>query len=437
MKTLLGPSGLLVFALVVALACAAPAPILAQPPGQPPPGLLRLFLDCANAWCDMDYVRREVTFVDHVRNREDADVHVLLTRESTGSGGDAHTMQFIGLGRFAGVMHTLIFNTGPADTEDDLRKGLVRTLKLGLVRYAADTASGRDLQITHRPPPASAQAAAQGVEDPWNFWVFRASLRGSSDGESLSSSASTSGSFSANRVTEAWKFTNSLYGNYRRSKYTLSEGDTYTAITRSASATSLGVKSLGPKWGAGGRASASSSTYVNQDLALRVAPAIEWNRFPYAESTRRQLTFNYAVGLNYYDYKEETIFGKMSETVPDHTLIVSLDLKQPWGSTSTSFEVSQYLNDLSKHSLLLFGSLEARLFKGFAVNGYGSVSRIRNQLYLPRGEATDEEILVRQRQLATSYRYYISVGFSYSFGSIYNNVVNTRFQGSSGGIYYY
>ncbi len=35
-----------------------------------------------------------------------------------------------------------------------------------------------------------------------------------------------------------------------------------------------------------------------------------------------------------------------------------------------------------------------------------------------------------------SYQYDISVGFSYSFGSIHNNVVNTRFQGSNGGMIY-
>jgi len=425
--------------LVCLLVQSGPALAAAQAQPGPPPGLLRLFLDCANAWCDLDYVRSEVTFVDHVRTREDADVHVLVTVESTGSGGGAHTMQFIGRGRFAGVEHKLLFTSGPTDTEDDVRRKMVGTLKLGLVRYAAETASARDIQITHRPPgpAAAAKTPAQGVDDPWNFWVFRASLRGNSSGESLQNTSGGSLGFSANRVTEAWKFTNSLSGSYRRSKYTLSEGETFTSITRSSSASSLAVKSLGPKWGAGGRASASSSTYVNQDLGLRVAPAVEWNYFPYSESTRRQFTFNYAVGLNHFDYREETLFGKMSETVFDHTLIASLDLKQPWGSTSTSFEVSQYLHDLSKYSLLLYNSLEARLFKGFSLNVYGSVSRVRNQLYLPRGEASNEEILVRQRQLATSYQYYISIGFSYSFGSIYNNVVNTRFQGSSGGIYYY
>jgi hypothetical protein len=54
-------------------------------------------------------------------------------------------------------------------------------------------------------------------------------------------------------------------------------------------------------------------------------------------------------------------------------------------------------------------------------NVAGSVSRVRDQLYLPKGEATTEEVLLRQRELATSYQYFVMIGFSYSFGSIFNN----------------
>jgi hypothetical protein len=62
------------------------------------------------------------------------------------------------------------------------------------------------------------------------------------------------------------------------------------------------------------------------------------------------------------------------------------------------------------------------------VNFGGSAARIRDQLYLRAGEATDEEILLRRRQLATSYRYSMFVGVGYTFGSIFNNIVNPRFR---------
>ena len=57
----------------------------------------------------------------------------------------------------------------------------------------------------------------------------------------------------------------------------------------------------------------------------------------------------------------------------------------------------------------------------------GSYTRIRDQLALPAGGASYEEILLRQRQLATGYNYSFSAGFNFSFGSTRSNVVNPRF----------
>jgi hypothetical protein len=62
---------------------------------------------------------------------------------------------------------------------------------------------------------------------------------------------------------------------------------------------------------------------------------------------------------------------------------------------------------------------------------------VRNQIALARGALTQEEILLRQRELATDYRYFVSGGISYRFGSIFNNVVNTRFTGSEGGFFFF
>ena len=56
------------------------------------------------------------------------------------------------------------------------------------------------------------------------------------------------------------------------------------------------------------------------------------------------------------------------------------------------------------------------------------------QQYYNSTTSTPEEILVRRRQLATNYDYNIAFGVSYTFGSIFNNVVNSRFAGASGGV---
>jgi hypothetical protein len=178
----------------------------------------------------------------------------------------------------------------------------------------------------------------------------------------------------------------------------------------------------------------TSSTFLNQDLTVALAPAIEYNLFPYSESTRRQLTLQYAAGVTRFDYKEETIFDEATETLPNHSLITSLSVKQPWGTVSGSISGAQYLHDLERYRLTLFNRLDVRLFKGFSLDVFGNIALIRDQIYLPAGGATEEEILLRQRQLATDFDYFASVGISYRFGSIFNNVVNPRFGGSSGGV---
>jgi hypothetical protein len=60
---------------------------------------------------------------------------------------------------------------------------------------------------------------------------------------------------------------------------------------------------------------------------------------------------------------------------------------------------------------------------------------VNDQLYLPRGTLNDNEIIARQQALATNYRFFLNFGMSYTFGSIYNTIVNQRFSslGASGG----
>src|SRR5207253_8521311 len=86
---------------------------------------LRVFLDCPDTFCDFDYYRTEITFVNWVRDRTFAQVHILVTTQPTG-GGQEYTLSFIGLERFAGAVDTLRWTSRAADTQDERRKGLAR-----------------------------------------------------------------------------------------------------------------------------------------------------------------------------------------------------------------------------------------------------------------------------------------------------------------------
>src|SRR5205085_6509079 len=111
-----------------------------------------VFLDCQDNYCDPDFYRTELSFVDHVRDRTAADVHVLITSQNTGGGGRSYTLAFYGQHRFAGISDTLSTTTPQGATEDEQRQVLARTIRLGLVRYLARTSAGERVAITLTAP---------------------------------------------------------------------------------------------------------------------------------------------------------------------------------------------------------------------------------------------------------------------------------------------
>jgi len=187
------------------------------------------------------------------------------------------------------------------------------------------------------------------------------------------------------------------------------------------------VKSLGEHWSVGGYVEAESSSYSNIDLALTAAPAVEYDVFPYSESTKRQLRILYRVGFTRARYSEETIYFKTAETLLQESLSFAYEVVRPWGKASVQVAGSHFFHNVKFNRLELEGELEFRIWRGLSFEIDGSYTRIRDQLALPAGGASYEEILLRQRQLATGYNYSFSAGFNFSFGSTRSNVVNPRF----------
>jgi hypothetical protein len=396
----------------------------------------RVFIDCSGFFCDHAFFRTEIGFVDHVRDRQDAHVHVLITSQRTAAGGNEYTASFIGLRAFRGMEDVFRHSSSPTDSADNIRRALARMIKLGLVRYVMASSQRDRLDLQYMPADQQAMERPP-TRDGWNYWVFRTGGNTYLNGESTFNSLDLSGNLNASRTTEEWKVTLSLSTRFSESRFHVSDDHTIVNTQRNHGFNALAVRSLGPRVSVGARATVTSSTFLNQGLAVRVAPAIEYNYFPYAQSTRRQLTFRYSTGINQYNYNEQTIFLKDNEMLTDQSLIISYEVRQPWGSVSTSLEGAHFLHDPSKQRLVFFTSANLRLVKGLSLNLFGSSSMIRDQLYLPAGAATPEQILLRQRQLRTSHRYFVSAGLSYTFGSIFQNVVNPRFGGSSGGMIIY
>lgn len=386
----------------------------------------------------MDFMRTELAWVDYMRDRADADVHVLVTREGTGGGGGAYTLEFIGLRRFVGKVDTLSYNSLPNDASDVTRRGLTRTIKLGLVPFATRSSAASRLDVSFSPPTQAPGVPAEPAaiqRDPWNFWTFRVGFNGNSNGESQQGYDYLGGNLSANRTTADWKVNMSVNGSYSESRfeYTIDDEVRKTkSVRRNYGMNTLVVRSVTPHLSAGLRASTNTSTFGNNRRSISVSPAIEYNFIPYSQSTRRSLLVQYSPGMRHAEYREETIFDQMEETRPIHNLSVSYSTRETWGSVYIGVNGSQYLHDTEKYNAGFGGNTELRLFRGLSFNMGGSYSHVRDQLSLAKRNLSEEEVLLRQRQMATSYNYYVFGGLSYRFGSIFNNVVNPRMSGGSG-----
>lgn len=383
----------------------------------------RVYLDCQ--FCDETYIRRNLTFVDYVRDRKQSDVHLLITVQRSGGGGLSFRLRFIGRGPFEGTTFGLNYDSPPTDTDDDRRRGLAQQIRLGLGPFASRTPVASQISLSYE-ADSTQEGRSAPEEDRWNRWVFEVGASGRVSVEEQSQGYDFRGDLEASRVTRAWKFELEAETDYELDVFRPEGREETRSSSRDNAFSGEAIKSLGPHWGAGISQRTFSRTATNKDLAARGQAALEYNAFPYRVSDRKSLTFTYRVGPEYNDYDVVTIYGRQTQSLVQQSLEVSLNLEQPWGSIFSSLRGSHYFNDLSRNRLQFTNFLELQLVEGLSLRLSGQAELIQDQLFLPAGDLPQEEILLRRRELATNYQLRGSVGLSYTFGSIYNNVVNPR-----------
>ena len=306
---------------------------------------------------------------------------------------------------------------------------MARVIRVGLARYAVETSAGGALDVQ---PVIVSRGVARPEDDRWNFWIFSLGMNGSYSGESRQKFLSLAPSAAANRTTADWKISIRADENYSKSTFEFGDGTSFEDITRNLDAGFQMVKTLGDHWGGGVGGDFQHSTFYNLNPSYRGAAALEYNVFPYAQSSQRAWTFAYFTGATRFNYEEETIFNVLHETLVNHGGLMQLDLRRPWGSSSIDVVALQFAREPSQYSLTTSGSLNYRVVRGLGIFISGDYSLVRNQRYLAKRGASDEEVLVRRRALATSSSVSVSLGLTYTFGSIFNSTVNTRLTGSSG-----
>ena len=390
---------------------------------------LKVYLDCNN--CFGNYIREEVDMVEYVRDPAEADVHILVSQSETGSGGTERAVALIGSGRFKGLDFKSRALSQSDDSEDTQRQRLATAITIGLLNYLSSDGVTGGLTVNVQQTAQAGQAGP--ATDPWNFWVMSVEGSIATTGEESSRQLDLGAEIAADRITDDWKMTFGVEIEHRREDFDLDEDEPLRAVRKERDFDGLIARSLDDHWSIGGRASLDSSTFENIALRSFTGPAIEYNLFPYSQYTRRQLRMGYAAGPYFARYHEETLLFTTSDTTAQQQASLTIDQREPWGSLQAELEYSTFLPDASLYRIELEGEVNVRLARGLSLSLEGSTSRIRDQISIPRRGVTPEEVLLRLRRLRSGYAYNLQVGLTYTFGSIFNTIVNPRFGNLRGG----
>jgi hypothetical protein len=389
-------------------------------------GAVKIFLDCQS--CDMNYIRQQITFVNFVRDVKEAQVFILITQQNAGSGGSQYTFTFQGLDTFKGMNDTLVYTSSPDETSTIVREKVTNMLKMGLMKYVARTPVFSEIEIIH-----NSEMEQEQVVDRWNNWVFTLSTQPQFQSEESNKQLNLMNGINITKVTPDIKFEIELDQFYNQRRVIEDEVFDTTYVTNEFRGDNLFVKSLGDHWSVGTKWNIISSTRENYNFRTAFLPSIEYDLFPYSEATHRQLRFLYSVGPQYNNYIDSTIYNQVKEILFKQELNIAFQIQEKWGSVNLALLGSAYFNDLSKNRFELISSLNLRIFKGLTLQINGSVAYINDQINLKKGGISDADRLLQLRELSTQYRIQGGIGLTYTFGSIYNNVVNPRFGFGGGG----
>jgi len=381
---------------------------------------IKIFLDCDD--CNSSFFIRHLTFVDLVRDAKLADVHIFVTKQKTASNGVEYIMDFIGMNQYSDLQYKLK-TISPQNETDILKwKRLLKIINIGLLPYLSRTP---DIDKVHIKHDFVSSPLKKETCNPWNYWIYHVELGSEFEGEESEKDYSLNSAFKAYRITDVLKFKSKL--SYDLDKETYKDDDEIIKSKKEeAEFNARLIYSLNPRWSAGVFCKVSTSSYMNYNLASYIGLAIEYNIFPWDKSDNKVFTIAYHFRSNYFNYEQLTIFDKMEEFKTSESLEISLLLRQPWGEIENTLECSHYMNDFSKNRLSLESDISINVSKGLSFFTELDAELVHDQLYLPAGENTREEILLQQTKLATNFEISGEIGIRFTFGSTNNNIVNQR-----------
>jgi len=384
---------------------------------------LNLFTDCE---CNKTLLKQQLAYVNHTIDPVNAQVNLFIVTSYLSNGGRVYDLNFKGQEELSGNQLRFKVSTTAVMTSVERDELLTQRIKLGLAGFLAGTPYGDLVDVAVDDIPEGEEAEVEEISDNWNNWIFDVNASFRTEKESQRGKTDLRLGFEADRTTPEMRIRFRPNFFFRTQTITQADGSELTSVRRDMWMNASVIKSISDHWSVGLFNSMSSTTFRNIDYGVWLAPAIEYNIFNYDEVPFKEFTIAYRLGWTRNNYTEETVFFKTEESLTRQVVDVDLRIRQRWGQVFAGVSAGNYLNDFAKNRFSFNGRANIRLIKGLSFSVGGSYEIINDQISLPRGEASVEDILLGQSQLATNFETDVNFGLSYTFGSLFNNVINTR-----------
>ena len=380
---------------------------------------IKVFLSCN---CDHQYIKQNTLIFDYVRDRTLSDIEVFIFDIKNASGGRKYSFEFKGKNQFQSKENKVSTDIGQNLTLKESRDALLKAYKIGIVFFLQNTLFQDKIEVTLN---NNDNTFFEPDTDQWKNWVFEISGSFNFQDEKSINEKQYNLEFEIDHVTELWRVRSDL-GLRRAVKFFKGEGENYSSERKRSYFTGSLVRSISNHFSTGFFGSFQTDTYTNYKSFFNFSPALEYNFIPYKDVLTREVTLAYKIGYNLYEYFEETLYGFTKQNLFNQSLTLNVRFREKWGNIYSFLVASQFLDQPNQRRLSLNNNLNLRVWRGLSVRLSGSFQLIRDQINLPKGETSIEDLLLRQRQISTDFENRVSLGLSYTFGSIYNNIVNTR-----------
>lgn len=388
---------------------------------------LKIYFACLeNTRCDRSYIVNQLTDYDFVRDRFGSDIQVIQTENATGLNTANVTLIFHGYNLFENLTDTIMYSIENLNSSNEIyRSALSNKIKEGIIKLNSKSNERQTVVDT-----------TISNYDKYNLWQFSIGMSGNFSGDYNSKSSTLNINTVASRETSKSRVKFLLYNSFISDKYTFITNSSVgtdsiinISIKRDVKQYSAEyLEKVSNHFAFGLRGTLLQAVVANIASRTTAKGLIEYSLFDYKDFNTSRIYLSTELGIEYSKYVDTTIYLKIRENRLYNALSIQSSFTKKWGLFNFGVLYRYYISDSKQNSLFLGGGLEWSILKGLNLSLNGSYEFIHDQLSIPKEDATLEDLLTKRRILSTTYDYSFTIGIRYTFGSIYNSIVNPIFR---------